>query len=52
MITRRYPRTRRGLLPVTGLTAALVGAALSMLSPQVAVAGLSAKLRRHVSHHG
>ena len=37
MITRRYPRTRRGLLPVTGLTAALVGAALSMLSPRVAV---------------
>jgi hypothetical protein len=38
MITRRYPRIRRGLLPVTGLTAALVGAALSMLSPRVAVA--------------
>jgi hypothetical protein len=38
MITRRYPRTRRGLLPVSGLTAALVGAALSMLSPRVAVA--------------
>ncbi len=38
MITRSYPRTRRGLLPVTGLTAALVGAALSMLSPRVAVA--------------
>ena len=37
MITRRYPRTRRGLLSVTGLTAALVGAALSMLSPRVAV---------------
>lgn len=38
MITRRYPRTHRGLLPVTGLTAALVAAALSMLSPRVAVA--------------
>ena len=37
MITRRYPRIRRGLLPVTGLTAVLVGAALSMLSPRVAV---------------
>jgi hypothetical protein len=37
MITRRYPRTRGGLLSVTGLTAALVGAALSMLSPRVAV---------------
>ena len=38
MITRGYPRTRRGLLSVTGLTAALVGAALSMLSPWVAAA--------------
>jgi hypothetical protein len=38
MITRSYPRTRRGLLPVTGLTAALVGAALSTLSPRVGVA--------------
>ena len=53
MITRRYPRTRRGLLPVTGLTAALFGAALSMLSPRVAVTqAFPAKLRRHVSHHG
>jgi hypothetical protein len=38
MITRGYPQTRRGLLSVTGLTAALVGAALSMLSPRVAAA--------------
>src|SRR5262245_45357240 len=38
MITRSYPLIRRGLLAVTGLTAALVGAALSMLSPRVAVA--------------
>src|SRR4030095_11817846 len=37
MITRRYPRIRRGLLSVTGLTAAVVGAARSMLSPRVAV---------------
>jgi hypothetical protein len=38
MSTRGYPQTRRGLLSVTGLTAALVGAALSMLSPRVAAA--------------
>jgi hypothetical protein len=38
MIPRGYPQTRRGLLSVTGLTAALVGAALSMLSPRVAAA--------------
>jgi hypothetical protein len=38
MITRGYPQTRRGLRSVAGLTAALVGAALSMLSPWVAAA--------------
>jgi len=38
MSTRGYPQTRRGLLSVPGLTAALVGAALSMLSPRVAAA--------------
>ena len=38
MSTRGYPQTRRGLLSVTGLTAALVGAALSLLSPRVAAA--------------
>src|SRR5262249_25751544 len=38
MSTQRYPRTRRGLLSVTGLMVALVAAALSLLSPRVAAA--------------